>query len=83
MPAPGNLEGHIWSALVGVPSDSGNCAAMLLVAQGDPETSLLLRKLRPDPPCGVRMPIEPAARPLSDAQVQQIETWIKNGATYD
>jgi hypothetical protein len=29
------------------------------------------------------MPIEPFATPLSDAQMLQIETWIRNGAMND
>jgi hypothetical protein len=72
-----------YNALVGVASKSGNCTPMPLVMRFDPEASLLLRKLRPTPPCGDRMPIEPAARPLTEAQISQIEMWIKNGAAND
>jgi hypothetical protein len=72
-----------YQALVSVTSVSASCMGMTLVAPGDPRSSLLVLKLRATPPCGAQMPIPPVAQPLSEAQIQQIETWIMNGALND
>jgi hypothetical protein len=56
------------------------CAGKTLVAPGKPDESLLMQKLRPNPMCGMRMPV---GKVLNDAQLLQVETWIKNGALND
>ena len=43
-------------ALVGKPSMSMACMGRTLVVPGQPDNSLLLQKLSPNPPCGNRMP---------------------------
>ena len=42
-----------------------------------PEQSLLVQKLRPNPPCGVQMPIGGSLLP---EDIAQIEKWIEMGA---
>lgn len=66
--------------MVGVVSTSMMCAGTTIVVPGDPAASLLIQKLSATPPCGMRMPV---GAPLSDAHVQQITTWIMNGAPND
>lgn len=63
--------------LVNVTSTSTACMGRKLVVPGDPANSLLIQKFGDMPPCGVKMPI---GRPLTAAQVQQIEQWIMMGA---
>ena len=53
---------------------------MSLVVPGDPDISLLYRKLTEDPPCGSRMP--PAA-PFTASEVGRVHEWIANGALDD
>ena len=69
------------AALVGKSSASAKCMGRPLVVPGHPETSLLLQKLSATPPCGSRMPVGGAA--LSDAQLEQIRSWIAAGAPND
>ena len=59
-----------------------NCSDVdiLRVAAGDPDKSLLVQKLEGNQPCGDSMP--PGSK-LSDAQLQQVRTWVKNGAKND
>lgn len=52
----------------------------LRVKPGSPDESLLLAKLKADPPCGVRMPV---GGTLSDKQLAQIQAWIEAGAKRD
>jgi hypothetical protein len=66
-----------YDALVGVTSTGPECMGMPLVTPGQPAASLLARKLRPNPPCGSQMPF---GEPLSERQIVQIETWIRDGA---
>lgn len=61
----------------GAPGQCG-AATQKLVEPGNCEQSLLYLKLRPNPPCGDRMPI---GVPLPDADVQLLCDWIKAGAT--
>lgn len=67
-----------YAALVGKMSISRKCMGRMIVAPGQPEMSLLLQKLGPNPPCGVRMPLGGA--PLSDAQLELVRSWIAGGA---
>lgn len=69
------------AALVGKASGSSMCSGRVLVVPGQPESSLLLQKVRPNPPCGLRMPIGGAT--LTDAQVELIRSWIAAGALDD
>ena len=70
-----------YAALVGKASGSSMCAGRVLVVAGHPEQSLLLQKVLPDPPCGLRMPNGGAA--LSETQTQAIRSWIAAGALDD
>jgi hypothetical protein len=71
------------AALVNVASASGVCGTATLVVPGQPEASLLLQKLRPAPPCGLQMPVAGLGTYLSEGQLNQISTWIQNGALND
>lgn len=57
------------------PGDSGESA----VVPGDPESSLLLLRVRGDE-AGERMP--PGDTPLTDEQIRTVESWIKSGANW-
>jgi hypothetical protein len=79
-----------YTALVGVPAmgtslmpSLPNCkdSGLTRVIAGDPDNSLLVQKIEKEmPACGTRMP---TSRSLPPAQVQQIRTWIMNGAMND
>jgi len=56
-------------------------ASGAVVEPGKPEESLLLAKLRGTAPDGQRMPLRRAA--LEPADINRIETWIREGATFD
>jgi outer membrane protein assembly factor BamB len=57
----------------------GSCAGMKFVVPGQPDQSLLYRKVADDmPPCGARMPLSLA--PLGPEEIAQIRTWIEMGA---
>lgn len=70
-----------YAALVGKASTSSMCKGKVLVVPFQPEQSLLLQKLLPNPPCGYRMPNGGAA--LSDSQVNMVRSWIAAGAKDD
>lgn len=70
-----------YAALVGKASTSSMCVGRVYVVPGHPEQSLLLQKVSPTPPCGLRMPNGGAA--LSDAQTEMIRSWIAGGALDD
>ena len=57
-----------YAALVGKASTSSMCSGLVYVVAGHPEQSLLLQKVMPNPPCGLRMPNGGA--PLSDTQTE-------------
>src|SRR4051794_30338407 len=63
-----------YAALVGKSSTSSLCKDKLLVDPGKPASSLLLQKLLPNPPCGLRMPNGRAG--LSDVQIELVRSWI-------
>jgi len=58
------------------------------VVPGDADESILIQKLRDDPPFGSQMPIEPRKKrgeeptvnPLEEDEIQAIATWINQGA---
>ncbi|MDB4988718.1 MAG: hypothetical protein JWN04_3896 [Myxococcaceae bacterium] len=77
----GTTQAAAYVALVGPSSSSTECSGMPLVVPGDPEASLLLLKLIEPPPCGSRMPLGGAA--LSEAQLEQVRSWIAAGAKND
>lgn len=57
----------------------GACAGMKFVVPGQPDMSLLYRKVADAmPPCGARMPLSLA--PLKPEELMQIRTWIEMGA---
>ena len=67
-----------YDATVGKTSTSSLCMGRSFVVPGKPEESLLLQKLLPDPPCGIRMPNGGMA--LSDTQIEMFRSWIADGA---
>ena len=77
----GTDKAATYAALVGKPSTSSLCAGKIFVVPRHPESSLLLQKLLPNPPCGLRMPNGGAT--LSDAQVELVRSWIAAGAPND
>jgi len=52
-------------------------SGLSLVVPGNPEMSLLYRKLNDMPPCGSRMP---PTGSLSVEEIARFRTWIANGA---
>jgi outer membrane protein assembly factor BamB len=70
------------SSLLNKPASGSECASsgLSLVVPGNPDTSLLYRKLADMPPCGSRMP---PTGPLSMDELGRIRTWIMNGAADD
>jgi outer membrane protein assembly factor BamB len=65
-------------------SDVGvsTCAGMKFVVPGQPEQSLLYRKVVDDmPPCGAKMPLGLA--PLKPEEIAQLKMWIELGAPND
>lgn len=77
-PAAGqNLsEGRSFSNLVNVPSSQNS--AFIRVLPGDPDNSLLIRKLEGPVPFGSRMPL--GRQPLDSEAIQSIRDWISAGA---
>jgi hypothetical protein len=60
---------------VGLESN-GICAGSgVVINPEDPEGSLLIRKLRADPPCGSRMPL---GSTLSDQEITCLESWMRS-----
>ncbi len=54
--------------------ESPNCAGEVLAVPGDPDASLIMRKLGAEPPCGSRMPL---GRELDLESVACISEWIE------
>jgi hypothetical protein len=77
----GTDRASTYASLVGKSSSSSLCKGKLFVDPKHPESSLLLQKLLPNPPCGLRMPNGGAN--LSDAQVEMVRSWIAAGAADD
>jgi hypothetical protein len=70
------------SSLLDRPASGSECASsgMSLVVAGNPDMSLLYRKLVDPAPCGSRMPPTGA---LPAADLERIRAWIANGAADD
>lgn len=82
--APGSYEpDRIWNEIVGVPSQQ--LATMNVVEPFDPENSYLVHKLRGTAgQVGGNASLMPVADlPLTEEEIQAIETWIRNGAPND
>ncbi len=94
-PCHSSLDGgHKSGGLSLVPKDlsqlidihsTGACAdaGFIRVVKGQPDMSLLLLKLEPNPPCGQRMPRaigDASAMYLDDAEVERVRRWIEEGA---
>jgi hypothetical protein len=79
--ATGMDKTSTYNALVGKTSMGSMCLGKQLVVAGQPDMSLLLQKVKPNPPCGIRMPN--GGMPLSDAQIEMIRSWIAAGAKND
>jgi outer membrane protein assembly factor BamB len=70
------------SSLLNKPASGSECATsgLSLVVPGNPDMSLLYRKLLDTPPCGSRMP---PTGPLTTEEIGRIRAWITNGAPDD
>ena len=68
-------------ALVGKAALGSKCKDRPLVVAGQPDMSLLVQKFAANPPCGEQMP--QGGAPLTDAQVEQVRSWIAAGAKDD
>lgn len=82
-PTPsGHLDlsaGSSWGHLVGVPSHED--ASILYVVPGNPQASLLFRKINcEDPGLGSRMPLDGYGGGLLPEQQALVYDWIANGA---
>ncbi|HKU43275.1 MAG TPA: PQQ-binding-like beta-propeller repeat protein [Polyangiales bacterium] len=75
----GATASTVRSSLLNRVASGSECGAsgMSLVVAGNPDQSLLYRKLTDMPPCGARMPPTGA---LSAEQLGRVRTWIMNGA---
>jgi outer membrane protein assembly factor BamB len=72
----------IRASLLNKAASGSECMAsgLSLVVPGNPDMSLLYRKLTDMPPCGSRMP---PTGPLTTEEIGRIRTWIANGALDD
>jgi hypothetical protein len=70
-----------YKALVGVASASSRCMNKILVAPGQPDSSLFYLKLTATPPCGVRMPN--GGNAFTSDQLEMVRSWIAAGAHDD
>ena len=70
-----------YKALVGKVSTGSLCMPRELVVPGKPDMSLILQKLLPTPPCGVRMPN--GGKQFTEAQLDMVRSWIAGGAKND
>jgi hypothetical protein len=62
-----------------IPGDLARRIGACAILPGDPDHSFMVEKLRSDDPrAGLRMPLE--HDPLTEAEIQLIETWILEGA---
>jgi outer membrane protein assembly factor BamB len=70
------------SSILNRPASGSQCMAsgLSLVVPGNPDMSLLYRKLNDMPPCGSRMPPTGA---LSTEEIGRFRAWIANGALDD
>jgi hypothetical protein len=72
------------AALVGVQASLAVCGLTDLVVPGDPDSSILWRRVRPAEldgeaePCAEKMP--KGMDPLTDEQAQLVHDWIEGGA---
>jgi hypothetical protein len=70
-----------YAAIVNKPSTSDKCAGKTQVVPGHPEQSLFYLKLLDAPPCGDKMPL--GGDPLTADELEQVRSWIANGAADD
>ena len=74
-------ESVAYGNLVGKDASGTSCSRKgILVVPNEPDSSLFYLKVSLDDPspCGAKMPLSTA--PLSQAQADEIENWIKGGA---
>ena len=76
----GSEKATAYAALIGKTSASSHCSGKAYVVPGDPDHSLLLKKLTL-PECGDRMPL--GGDPLTPEQLEMIRSWIAAGAMND
>jgi len=84
------MSKNLHAVLVGVPATAVECAdgATLRVAAGEPDASLLYRKIaarieRRAPSCGESMPRGDARPAVSPADAGLVRAWIAAGARDD
>ncbi len=70
------VSGQASENIVNVPSEW--MPEMDRIEPGKPDSSFLLLKVKPNPPQGSRMPL--GGSPLTDGQIEMIESWIEAGA---
>jgi hypothetical protein len=61
-------------SLVGEPSPTCSAGGDL-INPDDPPSSLIIRKMDDDPPCGQRMPLG-SSMPMDPADIECVEEWI-------
>lgn len=78
----GTTASKVRASIVDGAATGSECAGsgMMLLVPGDPDMSLLYRKLADDPPCGSRMP---PATPFTASELARVREWIVNGAHDD
>jgi len=68
--------------------DAGTDGGYTRVIPSKPNESLLVLKVEPSPPCGLRMPRTPltadaSVPPLSTTEIERLRRWIQQGAKND
>jgi hypothetical protein len=78
----GGTASAVRSSILNRPASGSECKAsgLSLVVPGNPDMSLLYRKLVDMPPCGARMP---PTGPLTMEEIGRFRSWIANGALDD
>jgi outer membrane protein assembly factor BamB len=78
----GATASAVRSSLLNRPASGSECSSsgLSLVVPGNPDMSLLYRKVAEMPPCGARMP---PTGPLTAEEIGRIRAWIANGAADD
>lgn len=72
-----------YRALTSARATSPFCAGEMRIVTGEPDASLLLKKVAPGPaPCGNRMPAGEMFPRLTADEVEVLRVWISNGAPF-
>jgi hypothetical protein len=60
------------------PGDEATALGLCPIVPGDPQSSYIIEKLQANPRSGQQMPLQ--REPLSEADVELIAAWIREGA---